>query len=265
MDSPAGQNPPHILILDDDTAHQELCLRAFRDDPGRFRISVAGTLNEARQVIEQDPPDLIIADWILPEGKGLDILPRSDGKVTIPLIVMTSFGDERLAVEIMKSGAIDYVVKSATVFRDLPRIVTRALRDWKNIQDRKRAEADAQDAQKRLADILAFLPDATFAIDHDGRVIAWNQAIERMTGVPAADMLGKGDHEYSLPFYGRRRPILIDLVLMDDAEIEQKYDYIRREDGRITSETFIPTIFGGKGAYLWSHQRFCIFLHPVCG
>jgi PAS domain S-box-containing protein len=251
MNSGTGTKSSHILILEDDTTHQEFSLRAFRDDPDRFRVSVAGTVREARQVIQRDPPDLIIADWLLPDGKGLDILPRRDGMVTVPLIIMTSFGDEQLAVEIMKSGAIDYIVKSAMVFRELPHIARKALRDWENIRERKRVEAAMLDTQKRLADILSFLPDAVFAIDTAGRVIAWNNAMERMTGVPASEMLGKGDHEYSLPFYNVRRPILIDLVLMTDAEMEKKYDYIQRDDGRITSETFIPTLCGGKGAYLW--------------
>ena len=62
-------------------AHQDLVLRAFRDDPEQFRLSVAGTIREAREIIERDPPDLIIADWDLPDGKGLDILPadKRDG------------------------------------------------------------------------------------------------------------------------------------------------------------------------------------------
>jgi PAS domain S-box-containing protein len=251
MNTGTGTKTSHILLLEDDRAHQDLVLRAFRDDPEPFRVTLAGTIREARKVIELDPPDLIIADWVLPDGKGLDILPRRDGRVTIPLVIMTSFGDEHLAVEIMKSGAIDYVVKSATVFKDLPHISRRALREWENIRERKRAEAAVQDAQKRLADIIGFLPDGVLAIDNDGRVIAWNNAIERMTGVMAADMLGKGDHEYSIPFYGVRRPILIDLVLMDNAEIEKKYDTIQRDNGRITSETFISDLYGGKGAYLW--------------
>ena len=251
MDSGTGTKTSHILLLEDDRAHQDLVLRAFRDNPGPFRVTIAGTLSLARQVLECDPPDLIIADWILPDGKGLDILPRRDGKVMVPLVIMTSHGDEHLAVEIMKSGAIDYVVKSATVFKDLPHIARRALREWENIRQRIRAEEIVQESQKRLADIISFLPDAVLAIDNDGRVIAWNNGIERMTGVAAKDMLGKGDHEYSIPFYGERRPILIDLVLMEDGEVEKKYDEIRRDGDRITSETFIQTLFGGKGAYLW--------------
>jgi PAS domain S-box-containing protein len=251
MDNGTGKKSPHILILEDDRSHQDLALRAFRDDPEPFRISLAGTISQARQILKQDPPDLIIADWILPDGKGLEILPRTGGVVTSPLVIMTSHGDEHLAVEILKSGAIDYVVKSATTFKALPTIARHALRDWDNIRQRERAEEAERDARKRLADIISFMPDAILAIDNNGRVIAWNKAIEEMTGVAAADMLGKGDHEYSIPFYGVRRPILIDLVLSEDTEIEKKYDFLQKDGEKITFETFIPTLFDGKGAYLW--------------
>ena len=49
-------------------------------------------------------------------------------------------------------------------------------------------------------------------IDGEGHVIAWNRAIEEMTGITAEEMLGKGDYEYAIPFYGERRPFLVDLV-----------------------------------------------------
>ncbi|MDD1693475.1 MAG: PAS domain S-box protein [Methanoregula sp.] len=227
-------------------------MRAFHNDPERFRISVAENLRKAREIIRSDSPDLIITDYNLPDGNGTDILSRrDDGVITIPLIVMTGFGDEHLAVEIMKSGAIDYVVKSGAVFEDMPHIARRAFRYWENIRQRRLAEEAVQVSRKNLADILSFLPDPVLAIDSNGRVIAWNNAMEGLTGVPAENMLGKGDHEYSIPFYGVRRPILVDLVLMSDAEIETKYDYILRNDSRITSETFIQGMYNGRGAYLW--------------
>jgi putative two-component system response regulator len=92
MDSETGTKTSHILLLEDDRAHQDLVLRAFRDNPELFRVTLAGSLSVARQVLESDPPDLIIADWILPDGKGLDILPRRDGKVIVPLVIMTTMG-----------------------------------------------------------------------------------------------------------------------------------------------------------------------------
>ena len=229
----------------------ELILQAFRHDPGQFRIVTAASIKKAREITGREHIDLIIADWNLPDGKGIDILSRDEGRVTTPLIVMTGLGDERLAVEVMKSGAVDYIVKSATTIEDLPNISRRAIRFWDNFNERMRAERAEQDSRKRLGDILAFLPDPVLAIDTDGKVIAWNNALESLTGVSAADMLGKGDHEYSIPFYGERRPILIDLVLEDNTEILKRYDYVQRDGDRITSEAFVAGLHGGSGAHLW--------------
>jgi len=76
--------------------------------------------------------------------------------------------------------------------------------------------------------VVDFLPDATLVIDRDGRVIAWNNAMEVLTGVPAVSMLGKGDYEYALPFYKKRRPILANLVFLPEVEIAEKYDSVER-------------------------------------
>lgn len=111
--------------------------------------------------------------------------------------------------------------------------------------DNKKFEADLLDSQQRLSDIVNFLPDATFAIDLDGRIIIWNKAMEIMTGVTADSMIGKKNHEYSLPFYGFRRPILIDLVFISDSEIKEKYHFVRKTGDVLLAEADVT--FGGKG------------------
>jgi len=98
---------------------------------------------------------------------------------------------------------------------------------WKN----------AEEAAEIFRQIVNFLPDATFVTDDSGRVIAWNRAIEKMTGVEAKDMLGKGNYEYSLAFYEERRPVLIDLVTQPEQEILAKYSHVRREGDILISET----------------------------
>lgn len=77
-----------------------------------------------------------------------------------------------------------------------------------------------QESKQRLMDVINFFPDATFVIDNDGTIIAWNYAIEKMTGIKGEDMLGKGNYAHSLPFYGTRRPILIDMVLDSNEELQ---------------------------------------------
>lgn len=99
--------------------------------------------------------------------------------------------------------------------------------------------------------IIEFLPDATFVIDRSGAVIAWNRAIEEMTRIRKEDILGQSGYVYALPFYGERRPILIDLVLAGDPHFERTYDFTSREENTLYAEVFSSAIHGGRGAYLW--------------
>ncbi len=104
---------------------------------------------------------------------------------------------------------------------------------------------------KLLTSIIDFLPDATFVIDNEKKVIAWNRAMEEMTGVKREDILGKGDYAYSLPFYGENRPILIDIVMDESREAEALYDYVKSRGDTLYAETYVPSLNNGKGAYLW--------------
>jgi two-component system cell cycle sensor histidine kinase/response regulator CckA len=124
---------------------------------------------------------------------------------------------------------------------------------YRDITKRKEAEEALRSSERRLADIINFLPDATLVIDTQGKVIAWNQAMEHMTGVRADEILGKGDYEYALPFYGVKRPILIDLVLRPDQETENLYHSITREGETVIGEVYIPSLRGG--AHLWGKAR----------
>ena len=100
------------------------------------------------------------------------------------------------------------------------------------------------------ARIIDFIPDATLAIDIEGRVVAWNKAMENLTGIKAVDILGKGDYEYALPFYNCRRPILVDLVLKPNPKIEAEYKNLQRDGTSISGEARISSFREG-GSYTW--------------
>ncbi len=136
-----------------------------------------------------------------------------------------------LHISVYKSGADQFV----TVFE--------------NITHRKDAEKELIESKNRLFDIIDFLPDPTFAINSRGEVIAWNRAIEAITGFRAEDMLGKGNYEYALPIYGIRRPILIDLVTDPNKIIEKQYSKIKRWEDGIYGQTNAP--LKGINRILW--------------
>ncbi|MDD2308647.1 MAG: ATP-binding protein [Desulfuromonadaceae bacterium] len=106
----------------------------------------------------------------------------------------------------------------------------------------------------RLTDIINFLPDATWAIDTEGTVIAWNRAVEELTGVKAESIIGKGNFEYAVPFYGCRLPILVDVAITPNLEQERHYKSFRRDGDTVEAEIFVPHFRPG-GVYLWAKAR----------
>jgi PAS domain S-box-containing protein len=121
-----------------------------------------------------------------------------------------------------------------------------------DITRQKQRDDAKQESESKLAAIIEFLPDATFVIDLQGKVIAWNRAMEEMTGVNKKDMIGQGDHAYAIPFYGERRRQLLDLLDKDDTEIASNYQYVRRKGNTLYAEIFTPALFGGRGAHVWA-------------
>lgn len=111
---------------------------------------------------------------------------------------------------------------------------------------RRRNELMLCESQQHLSDIIQFFPDATVVINNQGKVSAWNRAMEELSGVKAADILGKGNYEYALPFYGVRRPILIDLVTLPKEEVERKYKFTERHGNKLAGEAYFQNYKGNE-------------------
>lgn len=148
--TPMSNAALRIVIVEDEPAHAEAIRRAFEEAGMGGDISMAGTLQEFREGITSRPPDVALMDLNLPDGRAVEVLglPPEDGP--FPILIMTSFGNEQVAVEALKSGALDYVVKSPEAFAAMPRTVTRVLREWNLLQERKRAEEALRRAKDEL-------------------------------------------------------------------------------------------------------------------
>ena len=188
-----------ILLIEDEEDHALLVQRSFNKRMPASQIMVARSLREARDIIEKEPPDLVLTDFVLPDGRGLDMLPENPEEITTPYVIITSHGDEQLAVEAMKAGVLDYVVKSEATMKDMPHIAQRALREWKHIEERKRAEEESRQSLIRLHKTTDGIINAMgltieardpYTAGHQKKVANLAQAIAREMGLDADEIEG---------------------------------------------------------------------------
>jgi PAS domain S-box-containing protein len=103
----------------------------------------------------------------------------------------------------------------------------------------------------KLRDTIEFIADPTFIVDRDKRVIAWNRAMERLTGIIKAEVIGTDNYHAALSFFEPSRPVLTDLILLPADELTRRYPSVRRFSDTIYLEAFIPALNHGHGALLW--------------
>ncbi|MEQ8200009.1 MAG: HD domain-containing phosphohydrolase [Syntrophomonadaceae bacterium] len=160
-------------------------------------------------------------------------------------------GQERISTMPLRGrGGREFFVitRTAPIYRQ-QRVVAEVVL-LEDLTESKRAEDDLRESQRFTADIIESLPDPTLVIDKTGRVLYWNRELVEMSGVPASSMVGKDDYEYALPFYGTRRPILIDMIIDDNLRFTKEYDYVQREGNVLYTETKTGQL-KGKQRILW--------------
>ncbi len=184
-----------ILLVEDEEGHAELVRRAF-EPHGKFSISVAISLEKAKDYLAKSTPDLVIADLRLPDGLGIELLPPKGGMARFPVVIMTSHGDEQAAVETIKKGAFDYVVKSALTFTGMPHIAERTLREWSLIMEHRQAEDALRESEEKYRSILESMEEGYYEVDLTGNFTFVNDAMCEIRGYAREELIGMNNRQY---------------------------------------------------------------------
>ncbi len=260
-----------VLFVDDEPDLLEIT-KLFLEKTGEFTVYTAHSADEGFQILEEKPIEVIISDYQMPEKDGIEFLKairsRQDKR---PFILFTGRGREEIVIEVINSGADFYLQKGGDVrsqFVELASKIRQGVFRYRaeqqliknheelqaayeelaaseeelksNFEELAESRQALAESERKLSDIINFLPDPTFAINSKGQILIWNKAIEEMTGFSSERMIGKGNYEYAIPFYGERMPILIDYILSGIPDVEKRYTYIQNDGNKISAETVYP-------------------------
>jgi PAS domain S-box-containing protein len=187
----SGASKPHRLLIADD---EEGLLYLMVDGLKREGYEVKGftTGEEALKWLKEEPADLLLLDLKLGDLPAPDLVDRlrKAGR-DLPFIIVTGHGDERTAVEVMKQGALDYVMKDAGMLDLLPGIIRRAL----TVVEREKKLIEANETirvrEERHKHVIQTALDGFVRFTKDGRILEVNKALCDLLDLTATDLLDR--------------------------------------------------------------------------
>jgi CheY-like chemotaxis protein len=206
----------NILLVEDNEHDRAAFRRAFKGYPAMNAITECVRAPEALSLIEKDPSafDVVVIDHHLPCLFGLDLCKELlAAAVPLPLVILTGSGSERVAVEALKAGVNDYIIKDPdnAYLEMLPMILSDVVAAHREQKEREEAELSLRESQDRLLYIIEGISIPTFVINKDHITTHWNLACANMTGVPAAEIIGT--RQQWRAFYASERPVMADLII----------------------------------------------------
>ncbi len=238
-----------VLILEDSVYDAELIEYELRHEGLEFTSTIVETEETFIQGLNENPPDIILADHSLPSFNGISALEIVKKKnPEIPFFFVSGKIGEEFAVEMIKNGATDYIFKNN--LSKLVPAIQRALEEAKERAERKKAEEsllkahvelekkvkertkeleeanhdlkmeisrrkhleeELQESEKKLKDIIHYSPVPQFVIDADHRVVYWNKALEAQSNIHINEIIGTKNHWKA--FYNEERPCMADLLV----------------------------------------------------
>ena len=236
--------PLRILYVDDYPLDRELVRDALEKEHGGFSVVMASTRPEFEARLAEGGYDLVLSDFNILGFEGLHVLDSVHALYPgIPVVIVTGTGSEEIAVEAMKRGAADYVLKTPREIQRLPQTIYAVLDKQRLTLEKAQARAEAEAERDRLTLLMDNLPDTLYFKDRQARFTRANHALARQFGLDdPAGLLGKTEFDL-LPNDQTREHLAQELLLLESGQpLLDQVLFRPRADGtaRWLSTTTVP-------------------------
>jgi PAS domain S-box-containing protein len=173
-----------VLYIEDDPAHYELTNRSLESSEARFDLQTASTIADAFHLLRIKEYDVVLSDYRLPDGSGMDVISRLlEQNISTAVVLITNQEDINVAIAALKAGAVDYVVKQSDYLHKLPIVLNNA---YKHSQLEKQKKA-LREAENKFRNIFDNAVEGIFQSSLEGRFISVNPAMAKIYGYISPD------------------------------------------------------------------------------
>jgi PAS domain S-box-containing protein len=181
-----------VLLVDDDVDHAMIVRRTL-EKQGGFAVTHVVDGAACLEAVRRDAYGVVLLDYSLPKMNGLEVLAKlRELGADVPVVMATGQGDERIAVQAMNAGAIDYVIKTTGYFATLPTVLNKVLKQHELAVDNARLYAESRRQQARLGRILDSTSDGIVLVDRAGVIVSANRRAGELLVVDPQRAAGRG-------------------------------------------------------------------------
>jgi len=251
-----------ILGIARDVSKRKMIEKALRESDERYK-TVLNSLADVIHVVDRDLNVVLMNEECKRFNTFFGINEEIIGKKMMDVYPIFSDGSGDIYDDIFKNG--EMVITTEVIRKDdleiaieirrIPifsrNMVTHIVTVFRDVTHIRERENILKETYQKLSDIIENLPDPTFVINKKKEVIAWNRTMEKISGLKKEKIIGKGNFEYSIPFWGCRRPMLIDFLDREYDEYRESYAHIEKDGDVIYGEMTFENLHGSKDLILW--------------
>lgn len=237
-----------VLLVQGADETTKLLLDSLAKADAPFFTHAVASIAEARGWLDENTPDLVIADLNLPDGKGTQLLPFDKNSAYFPIIFTVDSGNESEVVAAIKQGAMDYILKTPEALAKIAKVIERALRQWGYVVRQRLTEDALRESEERFRSIFQTAAAGMVVVSPFKNILQVNPAFCTFTGYSEEELLNSSMLDITFPDdSAKSRAMYDDLFMLKSrvADCERRY---LRKDGRVVwGHVSIACILGGDG------------------
>ena len=219
-----------ILLVEDEEVHAKLTCRSMEKVFSDASINIIENGEACLNSLKEDSNyELIIMDYSLPKFNGLEVMKQiKEMGLTIPTIIVTGHGNEKVAVEAMKLGACDYIIKTEDYFSRMPYVARDCMEMARLRKEKILLQAKLKESEERFRNLFLASSDGIMILDNQYRISSFNPATQAILGYEKVKLEKR----------------FFSTLLADSKELDQITDSLR-DQGEISNKELI--LVGEKG------------------